>query len=327
MKKILLYSTGGFGDALVFTHLATLLKQQLKEVHIDFCINHDFAFQFGNGNNKDAVEILKLQNYIEDVCILDKNTGILKYSDGKFLDIKESSPYDKVYVQQEFYSDLGYIKSLFIEFINEYGIVPNIGETRFVVQQNTFQGKFNLRNIAVPGELDWKNKWPGQETKVKEIYEILNKREYVLHTIGPENGKTYLENLQLLEACNLYIGPFGSIGHCAAGLGVSTITLSSIFSPVWDNPEFYHSGFHKAIVCKPQFHCGAYKCITPKLYSQSKNNPNVSGPPLIEWNTPWIENCKYTDTGKSCVSQVEVNDFVKALDAWEELVDYKNSKI
>ena len=59
MKKILLYSTGGFGDALVLTHLATLLQQRLLDVHVDFCINHDFAFQFGNGNNKDAVEILK----------------------------------------------------------------------------------------------------------------------------------------------------------------------------------------------------------------------------------------------------------------------------
>ena len=46
MKKILLYSTGGFGDALVFTHLATLLQQRLLDVHVDFCINHDFAFQF-----------------------------------------------------------------------------------------------------------------------------------------------------------------------------------------------------------------------------------------------------------------------------------------
>ena len=326
MKKILLYSTGGFGDALVFTHLATLLQQRLLDVHVDFCINHDFAFQFGNGNNKDAVEILKLQRNIADVCILDKNTGILKFSDGKFVDIKESSPYDKVYVQQEFYTDLGYVKSLFIEFIKEYGMVPNIGETQFRVN-STPAGKKPLNEIAVPGEQDWKNKWKGQEAKVEALYAELIKRGYKLNVIGPENGKTYLENLQLLQSFRLYIGPFGSIGHCAAGLGVNTITLSGIFSPYWDNPEYYHSGFHKGIICKPQFHCGNYACMTPKLYSQPKNNAKVPGPPLIEGNSPWAEKCNYTPDRQSCVSSVTVDEFIVALDEWEERVDYKNSKI
>ncbi len=328
MKKLLLYSTGGFGDALVFTHLATLLKEteKYKNHQIDFCVNHDFGFQFGNGNNNDAFEILKIQNNITDFVIFNRFEGTFTYPTGEIISVKTDSPYEHIYLQRDFYSDLGYIKSLFIEFIEEFGIVPNLGETNFRLwTDNVPTIKEPIKHIALPGELDWKNKWPGQEHKVKEIYKILTDRQYTIEIIGPETGKSYLNNLRALESCNLYIGPFGSIGHAAAGLGIDTITLSSIYSPIWDNPAFYHSGFHKGIVCAHSGHCGTFKCITPKYYYPKDPDPLFYGPPVIEWNTPWIENCPYTKNGKSCVSNVEVQEFITALDQWEELNGIRNS--
>jgi len=326
--KILLLASGGFGDAIVFTHLATLLKEKYPTYSIDFCIGDSFAFQFGNGNNKDILDILQIQNNIDKLAIMNTENGMMTYSDGTTFDSTQPSPYEKLYLQRDFFTDLGYIKSLFIDFINEEGLVPNIGETKFnVFRDKTLPEKYPLNHIAVPGVKDWENKWSNNSADVKELYQILSDRGYILHIIGPENGKSYLENLQELAKCNMYIGTFGSIGHFAAGIGVDTITLSSIYSPVWDNPEFYHSGFHKAIVCKPKFHCGTYACIQPKYYSQPKSNPKSLGPPTLEDNNPWVSTCRYTASGKSCVASVEAKDFVKALDQWEEKVDYKNRKI
>lgn len=329
--KFFIFINSGFGDMMLFTHICSLLKSLHPDCINSFAIDSKFKYQFDNGKEgTDALnelgELFILQNGVDYVGIYDKDTKqfIPKFAKTPELlekIINEGNNYfvfdDAYTAASHYWSDINLIASMYCRFTEKHGYHPYIGETQFNVGTKKQLPIDNTKRVAIAGPINWKQKWYGKEDEIFILIDIIkSKSDIELIEIGPENGNSYLDNLRLLNNCHLLIAPMGSLIHCAAGLGVNTISLSSIYPPTWDNPEYYHSGYHRGIACLPEKHCGDYACITPKYKYHSMDALKWKGPPYIEYNTPWVMECPYTNSGKSCIAETTIMQLVDAFEIW-----------
>jgi len=325
---VILFCQGSFGDIIHFSHLAKFIKPRIPNCTIYFAVNDKLQYQFNNGIDdptNEILDIIELQEGIDHVGVF-TSLNTIKNEKGNILNdtiilrngdkITECS---KIYEQCDFYTDSTYLDSLYIEYINDFGYHPMLKETKFNVGTKKKLSKEYI-DIAIPGYGDWNNKWKNKDKEKQSLLNYIKKTvtNSRIVVIGPENGNSYLKNLQLLNNCRLFLGPHGSLAISAVGLQVDTITIGDIVPPTWDNPQYYHSGFHKAIVCRSVDHCGSYKCMEKgrRYLTQTKCNPSFAGPPWIEFGSPWIEKCPYTDSGLSCVNMTRVEDIIDAFNRW-----------
>jgi ADP-heptose:LPS heptosyltransferase len=120
---------------------------------------------------------------------------------------------------------------------------------------------------------------------------------------------TLLDSLQKLNNSHIFIGPMGLPVHAAAGLGVDTISVTSVFPNHYDSPEYYHSGWHRSI--KSSIHCGDYRCVTEKIYTQDST---VEGP-KTKWGF-WPKKCPHTENKLSCVYNVSPDKLIETFADW-----------
>lgn len=311
MKNILIFNTQAFGDALLGTHLAKLQKPEDK---VFFAIRDTSTLTTAE-KDKDGLiqmlDILKLQDNISGVGIVQNN---------KFISYLGQPPknFDKIIKQNEWFSDLGIASSMLISYYEEQGYkkFPIKVETRFNVDSE--KKKFSVPTIATAGPLDWERKlgyFP-----IKLINEIEKLNYNIIHLGKDVCNNSYLKSLQELNNCNLYIGPMGSINHMAAGLSIDTINICSVFPPYYDSPEYYHSGYHKSITAQFSEHCGKYYCITEKIYDKKKSG---WGNPPTKWDF-WTKTCSFMKDGKSCVANIKEEDIIVYFKEWYE---YNYSRI
>jgi hypothetical protein len=103
----------------------------------------------------------------------------------------------------------------------------------------------------------------------------------------------------------------GSLVHFAAGLGIDTISLTSVFPSEYDCPEFYHSGNHSSIKVNFPKRCAEFNCIKLKQY----DNQQTWGNPPTTFGF-WPKVCSYTSTGMSCNYNITADNIIEKFEAW-----------
>lgn len=309
-ENILIANNQAFGDCLLGTHAARFIKKKYPSSTITFTIKHDFNLTTATDRRqglKEALQILSLQDYIDDV-------GVINPEDMSVVLVKNISKgqFSKYYLQAGWFADLGIAKSAIAPIASEIGWSNVHTNTKFNVGIST--NKRPTTTVALPGPLDWTRKL-GNHISITEITNHLSNLipdvEFIV--LGRDVfSATYLEALQLLSMCHLYIGPSGSLGLAAAGLDVDVIHICNVFPPTFDSPEFYHSGNHHSVVAQQAKHCGTYKCITPTLYRS--NIPHV-GPPPTEHDF-WSMTCRHMPDNKSCIANITTEDIIDKIDKW-----------
>jgi len=181
-------------------------------------------------------------------------------------------------------------------------------ETQFNVGQP--KDERNFLRIATAGAYDWAIKLG----RIPDFSFIDRDIEIVELGRDTRPGQTYLQSLQELNNCDLYLGPAGSMQHAAVGLGLDTITVSSILPPEYDMPEFYHSGWHHTIKCAAEHHCGDYKCIVPKYFDPA-NSQSGWGNPTTKVDF-WAKKCPFMQTGVSCIASIKDYQLENAYTEW-----------
>jgi len=307
MKNILIINSQSFGDALLGTHLAKLIKA--PDTHISFAVRVNITLTTRENDSQaldDMLEIFSLQEGIDSVGVIQGNSFIHKKGIPS-----NAIRFDKVYSQSEWFSDAGIAASMLIPFYDESGWPDKIKkvETSFNVgkSKNCPEDKIN---IAIPGKIDWIRKIGYYPKNVIKYINSLKDIELVY--LEQDTFKTYLQALQALNDCHLFVGPMGSLTHAAAGLNVSTISLCSVFPAHYDSPEFYHSGFHSSLTAPKSLHCGDYKCVSEKKITE--RGKSWGNPPTL-WNF-WVKTCPYTANDKSCVANIQEEDIISEIQKW-----------
>jgi len=265
--KGIVVNNQAFGDMLLGTHACALMKKKYPNSYIAMVISENTTLTTVERKGfSEIIEILKLQPGIDDV---------ITYGGRCFRTISRGKPFnnrvDFKLHQFEWYSDLGIVKSMQTEFLLNSYIDSFDTETYFST------GNINIiknSEITTAGELDWVRKigfFP------KKLFNYITDKGYIIKYLGADTRQgTYLDSLKELEKTLLYIGPIGSMSHFAAGLGLSTINVCSVFPAQYDSPEYYHSGFHKSVLTNRK---EDYSMITPKYYSneiqQGWGNPKT----------------------------------------------------
>jgi len=315
-QTILIYNSQAAGDALIGTHAARFIKQTHPNSTVIFCVRADLTLTTAetdkNGINE-VLDILELQDGIDDV-------GIIDYS-GKVFTRRKSinNGVDKAYQQRGWYADLGIVKSALIDIAEEIGWNNVHTDTKFNV--GAVLPKRDKFTVATAGPLDW-NRKVGSHLSFDKIFNYI---KYLLPEVSilplgrDVNQVSYLEALQTLSKCHLYLGPMGSMATAAAGLGLDTINICSVFPPSFDSPEFYHSGRHYSVIAKIEKHCKTYKCIDPSYYRKGYlqiNNPKT------EFSF-WTQTCSYMSDLKSCITNITEDDIIEKIDVWFKQLNSK----
>jgi hypothetical protein len=314
MKNVLIYNSQAAGDCLLGTHSARLYKQYFPNSKICFAVRAGLVPTTSEGElqTSEILEVLALQEHIDYV-------GQIHHSPSGFsLQLYNSSePYisfDEIVEQHSWYSDLGIAKSQATQLVSRYPDLDfNSTETLFTVGVEAERPK-NYIQIAMSGPLDWNRKTKNERLRLKTIEEL--KKYLVKHRVDAkivllgrdvETG-SLLDSLKALNNSHIFIGPTGLHTHAAAGLGVDTITLTSVFPAHYDCPEHYHSGLHQSI--KSKNHCGTYECVTEKtVLDTSLEGPKTS----LGF---WPRQCPYTPNSLSCVTSISEVDILQAFDVW-----------
>lgn len=290
-EKFMIINSQAFGDFLLGTHLARLLKDTYPDCFVGFFIPDSSNLTTStDGGHNEMLEIIRLQEGIDRAAVVKR--GCMKQA-------CRAEPYNNqisnVFRQNEWYSDLGIVKSMLSDYI-VMGHTNINTETQFNVGQP--KDERNFLRIATAGTYDWAIKLG----RVPDLSFIDKDIELVELGRDTRPGQTYLESLRELNNCDLYLGPAGSMGHAAVGLGLDTIIVSSTLPPEYDMPEFYHSGWHKTIKCRAEHHCGDYKCIVPKYFDPA-NSQSGWGNPKTTLDF-WTKKCHFMETGISCVASI-----------------------
>lgn len=317
MKTFLILNTQSAGDAFVGTHLARLIKEDHPDSYIVFAIRAELTLTTRENDPNaigEVLDIIEAQYGIDSVGIV--HNGLLQ--------VKGYCPqsFDQEILQSEWNSDYGIVGSQLLPYYDKIPLKLNT-ETKF---QCGSEKKLPYKpSIAIACFMDWNRKWQN-DLEIGKLYLYLEHQRkegrFDISFYGRDASfKTYKEQLQNLNNCHLLVSPIGSLVHLATGLGVDTISLTSVFPREYDAPEFYHSGYHKSIKCLPKFHCGDYKCVTYKSYDPTSHG---WGNPSVSLGTFWPKECPYTKNKKSCVVNITADDIIKEIEAW---LDNKNSKI
>jgi len=314
MKNVLIYNSQAAGDCLLGTHTARLYKKRFPESKIYFCTRQNLVPTTAEGENEslEFLELLSLQDDIEGVG------QIIATEQGPAVQLlgntQEPVHFDEVIEQHSWYSDLGIVRSQSSALFEKYG------ETDFWDTETSFNVDSDKKLptdhlvIAMPGPLDWNRKTKNEAlrisflTKLKYYLEQNRIRAQIMLLGRDVETGSLLQSLQNLNNSHIFIGPMGLPVHVAAGIGVDTISISSVFPHEYDSPEFYHSGWHRS--AKSKLHCGTYACVKPKTF------PNASHEgPQTEWGF-WPKKCPLTENGFSCIYNVSPDMLVSSFADW-----------
>jgi hypothetical protein len=314
MKNVLIYNSQAAGDCLLGTHTARLYKQRFPDANIYFCTRQGLVPTTAESEDEslELLQLISLQEHIEGVGqVINTTNGPQIQLLGNY---NTSISFDEVIEQHSWYSDLGIVCSQSAALFERYGKDDfSNTETQFNVD-STKQLPQDHIVIATPGPLDWNRKTKNEAlrlsflTKLKYFLEQ-NKIAAKILLVGRdvETG-SLLESVQKLNNCHIFIGPIGFPVHMAAGLGVDTISITSVLPNQYDSPQFYHSGWHRS--AKSNFHCGTYACITEKTY------PNASHEgPQTKWGF-WPKKCPHTENGFSCVYNTSPDMLIALFADW-----------
>jgi hypothetical protein len=308
-----IHNTQAFGDMLMGTHVAKFIKKQFINAHVTFAVNSTATLTTAETDNTGLLqmaEILLLQDGIDTVALYFPNGSIFPLLGHK---MPSSKVPIKLIRQYEWYSNLGMARSMFAELFH-LGFPEHNTETEFWFGMIPNRTKDKLR-IATLGPTDWNKKWGNDEGR-KKLLAYIEEKDVELIQFGRDIKKqSYLHALQEMQNCHLYIGPAGSMGHAAAGVGMDTVILSELFPPKYLSPEHYHSGYHKTVVATPENHCGTYKCVYPKDFTLENNQMGWGNPP-VEYGAFWVQDCKYTASGKSCIASITAEQMIEKFEDW-----------
>jgi hypothetical protein len=312
MNNVAIINSQAVGDCLLGTHTARLYKQHFPDSYITFFVRQGLAATTAEGEmlNNEILTLLIMQEGIDNVGVFDGEGVLHSYK------VTPKDTFDEGIMQDSWFSDLGIVKSQSYKLIQKYPELDfNDTNTKFNIGADKQILKDGAIVIATSGPLDWNRKTKNEALRVA----ILNGlKEYIKN--NNINARFYfmgrdvedcnlIESLQRLNSCSLYIGPMGLPVHAAAGLGVDTIHITSVFPPEYDSPKFYHNGWHRPI--KSKNHCLTYSCISEKLFSKEVY---PEGPPTKYGF--WPKYCDLTTNGKSCVYNTEAKQVIDAFDEW-----------
>jgi hypothetical protein len=313
MKTVLIYNSQASGDCLLGTHTARLYKHQFPDSRIYFCVRGGLTPTTAEGEDESLsiLEVLKLQEHIDGVGFITPTPSGPKI---RMLDASEFQ-IDEIIEQHSWFSDLGIVRSQSHQLFDRYSREAfDDTETSFNVGSEKSLPSDHIV-IATPGPLDWNRKTKNEALRISfltklKYYLEQNKIKARIALLGRdvETG-TLLESLQKLNNSHIFIGPMGLPVHAAAGLGVDTISITSVFPNYYDSPEYYHSGWHRSI--KGELHCGDYRCVREKIYSEDNS---LEGP-KTQWGF-WPKTCPHTDNKLSCIHNVSPDRLLLAFNDW-----------
>jgi hypothetical protein len=312
MKQIAIVNTQAAGDCLLGTHAVRLYKQYFPDTSISFFVKMGLTATTAEGEmlNNELLSLLAIQHGVDNVGVLNREGNLVSHKQ------LEKPQFDQVIIQTGWFSDLGIVKSQSFPFIKEF---PELDfsntETQFNVGAEKREREPGVITIATSGPLDWNRKTKNDALRVSILLKLrdyikqnnINARFYI--TGRDVEDCNFIESMQRLNSCDIYIGPMGLPVHMAAGLGVDTIHITSVFPPKYDSPQYYHSGWHHAI--KSKNHCTTYSCVLPKLSSEQVSPEG----PRTKYGF-WPKYCEILENGKSCVYNTDSEDVIEAFDAW-----------
>ena len=317
MKNILLYNSQAAGDCLLATHTAKLYKQKYPDTKIYLVTRENLVptTSEGENDNLELLHVVSLQEGIDGVG------QVVKTVDGPAIKIfggPAPQTFHEIVEQHAWFSDLGIVRSQAASLFKTYDKQDFWDtETKFTVAAEKRLPTDQLV-IAMSGPLDWNRKTKNEAMRIAVLSKLTTlleqkgvKARIVLLGRDIEYG-SLLDSLRKLNNSHLFIGPIGLHVHAAAGLGVDTISIGSVFPAEYDSPEHYHSGWHKTV--KKVIHCGNYACVTPKLYSE--DNTHKEGPPASKGF--WPKMCDETSNGFSCVHNISPDAIMELFADWYE---------
>jgi hypothetical protein len=320
-KNLLVINTQSFGDILLSTHIGRISKKYFPEMQVHIAVRDNLTLTTAENDPSALQDLLYIISLQENI----KSTGFIAnglYYNPIFhnnLNLNDLTKNTEVLVIQGWSSDLGIVKSQLKPFYDMFKITDPIDtETKF-----NFLGAGKTTDqltVGLVGELDFIRKWHNKVEYQKFLDQISSKKynmNIIKFGVDVEKEK-YSEQLTKLASCNLIIAPMGSIIHAAAGLGIDTISLTSVFPSIYDCPEFYHTGWHKSIKQMFPYKCGNYACVTEKKY----DNQTSWGNPPTEFGF-WPENCPHTINQKSCNFNITADMIIEKFEDWYN----ENSKI
>jgi len=313
MKTVLIYNSQASGDCLLGTHTARLYKQRFPDSKIYFCVRGGLTPTTAEGENEtDAIlEVLRLQKAVDGVGF------VMHTQQGAVISLEDHSEpqFDEIIHQHAWFSDLGIVRSQSHSLFERYGQEDfDTTDTSFSVGTQKQLPTDHLI-IATPGPLDWNRKTKNESlrisflTKLKYYLEQNNIRARIALLGRDVETGSLLQSLQKLNNSHIFIGPMGLPVHAAAGLGVDTISITSVFPNYYDSPEYYHSGWHRSI--KGELHCEDYRCVSEKIYGE---NTSPEGP-RAQWGF-WPKTCPHTENKLSCIHNVSPDKLVRTFADW-----------
>ncbi len=313
MKYVGIVNTQALGDCLLGTHTAKLYKQKFPDSHITFFVRDGLVPTTGESDINDgvALKLISMQEGIDAVGVL-RRDGSLVSSDPSITKL------DEIVEQRAWFSDLGIAKSQHYSLLSKYR--DNLftdSETVFTVGSEKELPTDKLV-ISTSGPLDWNRKTKNEYMRVmilQRLKDFLTKNNVnaQIMMLGRDvEREDLITSLQRLNNSHIYIGPMGLPVHAAAGLGVDTIHVTSVFPASYDSPSFYHSGWHRPI--KSKIHCGTYACVSEKVFSGQVYAEEGPGTQFGFWP----KQCPHTENAMSCVYNSEPESVIQAFAEWYE---------
>ena len=305
--NLLVVNLQSFGDTLISTHIATLAKRYVPDWKVHFAFRKELTLTTAETNpeaTQDMINILSEQPHVASVGLV---------ANGMYIGPLNCVP-DKTIVIQGWSSELGIVKSQLKPFYDLFGITDSINtETQFSIKSKN-PTSYDLV-VGLTGDLDFIRKWGNEEEYEKFLAHVSPDNYNIrIEKFGVDVSKdSYYKQLQRLNSCDLLIAPLGSLITIAAGLGIDTIALTTIFPSRYDTPEYYHSGWHKSIKVdtNSQFHCGSFACVTYK----PEDNQQTWGNPKTQFDF-WTKDCPYTNNKKSCVYNISAELIIEQFKIW-----------
>ena len=321
MKNILIINTQAFGDCLLGTHTVRLIKQMSPDTNITFAVKNTLRLTTSEEEETpaDILSILSKQSGIDNIAVINVSNRqtqidrIYIIKDNQISEV-EISNFDRVIVQDRWFSDLGIVKSQSVALLSDERFHNT--ETSFTLAKRKKNPTDHIF-ITTSGPLDWNRKTSNEALRQKTLFGII---EYLksnniparILPIGKDVDNFSLEQaLTEINNSHIFIGPMGSLVHAAAGLNTDTIHITSVYPVEYDSPAHYHSGWHRPI--KSKIHCQTYACISEK---SSEEQVYPEGP-KTKYGF-WPKMCSVNNGGFSCIYTIQPNQIIDSFIEWYE---------